>query len=344
MATTTGMGAGRQPSPALILENIQAYQRTAALRAAIDLDLFTALAEGRDTPAALAERCHSSERGVRILSDFLTVQGLLEKQDGRYRLTPDSAAFLNRHSPAYMGGMMRFIASAEVRGAFENLAATVRLGTTTMPGAGLVDPEDPIWVDFAECMTPMMRPAVEFIASLLGDGRSGPLRVLDIAAGHGLFGIQVAQRNPEAQITAVDWPQVLAVARRNAEAAGVQDRHHALPGDAFQVEFGGGYDAALLTNFLHHFDPPTCVTLLKKVHASLAPSGRTVILEFVPNDDRVSPPFPANFSMMMLGTTPAGDAYTFRELDGMLREAGFVGSEMAAVPQTPQTVVVAQRG
>ncbi len=62
-----------------------------------------------------------------------------------------------------------------------------------------------------------------------------------------------------------------------------------LPGSAFDVEFGGPYDTVLLTNFLHHFDKPTCVSLLKKVRASLKPGGKAATLEFVPNEDRVSP-------------------------------------------------------
>src|SRR6185312_1568283 len=120
--------------------------------------------------------------------------------------------------------------------------------------------------------------------------------VLDIAAGHGLFGIAVATQNPAARITAVDWAPVLRVAAANAVRAGVQDRFTERPGSAFDVDFGGPYDAVLLTNFLHHFDPPTCVGLLKKVHAALRPGGRAATLEFVPNEDRVSPPIPASFS------------------------------------------------
>ena len=114
--------------------------------------------------------------------------------------------------------------------------------------------------------------------------------MLDIAAGHGIFGIVIAQRNPQAEIVAVDWAGVLSVATENAAKMGVAARHKALPGDAFSADLGTGYDVALMTNFLHHFDAATCTTLLKKVAASLKPGGRIAVLEFVPNDDRVSPP------------------------------------------------------
>ena len=99
----------------------------------------------------------------------------------------------------------------------------------------------------------------------------------------------------------------------------------------------------LITNFLHHFDPATNETLLRKVHAALAPGGRAVTLEFVPNDDRVSPPTPAMFSMMMLGSTAHGDAYTFRELDRMFRNAGFLSSELREIAPSPQRVVVSYK-
>src|SRR6185369_2508977 len=96
-------------------------------------------------------------------------------------------------------------------------------------------------------------------------------------------------------------------------------RFETIPGSAFTADFGSGYDLVLLTNFLHHFDVPTNEALLRKVHAALKPGGRAVTLEFVPNEDRVSPPVAAEFSLMMLGNTPAGDAYTFSELDRMFR-------------------------
>jgi ubiquinone/menaquinone biosynthesis C-methylase UbiE len=171
------------------------------------------------------------------------------------------------------------------------------------------------------------------------EGLGGPVRVLDIAAGHGLFGIGVATQNPDAQIVAVDWAPVLEVASANARKAGVANRYETLAGSAFDVDYGGPYDVVLLTNFLHHFDPPTCVALLTKVRRALTPRGRAAALEFVPNDDRVSPPMVAAFAMTMLGTTASGDAYTFREYEGMYREAGFGRVTWDPIPHAPHTIV-----
>ncbi|MEI9815305.1 MAG: methyltransferase [Acidobacteriota bacterium] len=115
-----------------------------------------------------------------------------------------------------------------------------------------------------------------------------------------------------------------------------------MPGSAFEVDFGADYDLVLLPNFLHHFDWPTNVALLKKVRAALKPGGIAAVIEFVPNDDRVSPPDGALFAMRMLGTTPNGDAYTLAEIGGMLREAGFGPSEAHSLAPAPQQLIVAK--
>jgi hypothetical protein len=99
----------------------------------------------------------------------------------------------------------------------------------------------------------------------------------------------------------------------------------------------------LLTNFLHHFDMATCETLLCKVHAALVPGGRAVALEFVPNEDRVTPPGAAAFSFVMLGSTRAGDAYTFAEYRRMFGAAGFGELTLHDLPPTDERVVIARR-
>jgi ubiquinone/menaquinone biosynthesis C-methylase UbiE len=170
-----------------------------------------------------------------------------------------------------------------------------------------------------------------------------PLKVLDIAAGHGTFGITIAERHPETEVVALDWPAVLEVAKENADKAGLDGRHTRLPGNAFDVEFGNGYDVVLLTNFLHHFDVPTCTKLLRKVHGALNDGGRAVTLEFVPNEDRVSPAEQASFAMMMLATTASGDAYTFRELESMAADAGFANNELHRMVGPPQSVIVSTK-
>jgi ribosomal protein L11 methylase PrmA len=147
---------------------------------------------------------------------------------------------------------------------------------------GSMTADHPMWEDFARGMASIMRPAAADIARIVGIAEMGACKILDVAAGHGIFGITLAEQNSQAEVYAVDWQNVLAIAQRNAEAAGVAERFHRIPGSAFEVEFGTGYDLVLLTNF---------------------------------------------FALVMLGTTPTGDAYTFSEFERMFQSAGFSRSE-----------------
>jgi len=331
------------PSPALFFETISAYQRTDALRAAIEVDLFSPMAHGPRTAAELARACQAAPRGISILADYLTILGFLLKHDDRYELTPDARIFLVKESPAYLGGAIGFMLSPELKGCFEELTAAVRKGGTAISEQGTVSHDNPIWVNFARAMAPLIAIPAQLLAALIGGPSDRPLKVLDVAAGHGLFGITIARHYRQAQITALDWPNVLAVASENAQRAGVADRHRLMPGSAFDVAWGGPYDIVLLTNFLHHFDVPTCEQLAGKAFAALAPKGRALTLEFIPNADRISPPGTATFALVMLATTAQGNAYTFEEFKSMFAHAGFARSEFHPLPPTTQQAMVSHK-
>jgi 2-polyprenyl-3-methyl-5-hydroxy-6-metoxy-1,4-benzoquinol methylase len=239
-----------------------------------------------------------------------------------------------------MGTTIRFLMDDHQTRRFGRLSEIIRSGLS--PDESDIVADNPQWVNFARNMAPLMQKAAEDIAQYLRADESGPWKVLDIAAGHGIFGVTLARHNPHAKIVAVDWPAVLEVARENAIEAGVEDRYSTIPGSAFEVDFGTGYDVILLTNFLHHFDIDTNVNLLRKVFGALKPGGRTVALDFVPDESRVSPPVPAKFAMIMLAATPAGDAYPFTSFDRMFREAGFESVENVRL-SGPENLIVARR-
>jgi hypothetical protein len=335
-----GNHAEAPPNPGLVFDMAMAYQRTGALKAAIDLDVFRALGEEPVDVASIAKHCEASERGIRILCDYLVINGVLAKVGAGYKHTPSSALFLDPRSPACMASVAQFMTEPDAVEPCARLAEVVRNGRTTLEGEGTVEPDNPLWVVFAEKMAPMMGPMAAPLGQVVLSGHQGPMRVLDIAAGHGLFGIEIAKQNKQAHVTGLDWASVLRVALKNAEKAGVQDRYDMLPGSAFEVDYGGPYDAVLLTNFLHHIDKPTCVSLLRKVRSALKPGGSAATLEFVPNEDRVSPPMPAAFSLTMLMTTASGDAYTLSELTDMYAEAGFSGMVGHPIPMSPHTIVM----
>ena len=332
-----------RPTPERIFNTLNAYQQTAALRTAIELDIFSAIGAGANTAAAIATKTGAAERGVRILCDYLTIQGFLSKEQGKYALTPESAIFLDRQSPACLASMAGFLGTARTRSIMDSFTESVRKGGSVWSEGDNTKPNDEFWVAFARSMAPLTKPSSEFIAGLLRTKEGKPTKVLDIAAGHGMYGITVARKNPKAEIVAVDWPAVLQVARENAQKFGVADRFSVREGSAFETDLGSGYDYVLLTNIFHHFDMPTCEKLMRRVQAALKPAGKAITLEFVPNEDRVSPPTAAAFSLIMLANTDSGDAYTLAEYEKMFRNAGFGKTTLHPVPDMPQQVLVSEK-
>jgi len=332
-----------EPSLALVWETFTGYQRTAAVKAAIELDVFTHIGTGAATVDTLAAQCHAAPRGLRALLNHLVMDGFLTKDGERYGLSATAAALLDRNAPAYLGSAITFIASPAVMQGFMHLTDAVRRGGTAIPDEGALAPEHPMWVEFARAMTPLAGMTALLLGNLLEVEQAPGWKVLDVAAGHGMFGITLARLNASVHVTAVDWKNVLAVADEHARAAGVAERFRMLTGSAFDVPFGDGYDLVLLPNFLHHFDQPACERLLAKARAALKPTGRVVIVEFVPNDDRSGPPDAVRFGLVMLAGTPGGDAYTFAEYQTMLRNAGFGPPTLHDLPPSPARVVIAQR-
>src|SRR6202171_3214823 len=206
----------QQPTPEHFFNAINAYEQTEAMKAAVELEIFTAIAEGNTSAATIAKRCEASERGVRTLCDFLTVHGFLTKEGAQYALAPDSALFLSRHSPAYIGTAVEFLLTPRLREAHARLTEAVRQGGSAL-GEGTLERENPDWVKFAQAMMPLMHIPAEIMAAALPKGGEAH-KVLDIAAGHGIFGISAAKQNPAAHIYAADWKNVLEVARKNGQA------------------------------------------------------------------------------------------------------------------------------
>jgi precorrin-6B methylase 2 len=329
------------PSPQLFFETINSYHKTSALKAAIDLGLFTAI-DGKPSMAAeIAARCQCPVRGIRILADYLTILGFLTKDGLSYSLTRDTAFFLDKNSPAYIGNSLQFLFAPGLTEAFNELASTIRSGRVHTSEHGTTAPDHPVWIEFARAMGPMMTPAAQGAAGLVPLDPARDTRILDISASHGAYGIAFAHRNPRAHLVALDWEGVLAITEENARAAGIGDRFSKIVGDAFKVDLGRNYDVVLVPNFLHHFNLADCTRFLRRVHDALRTGGRVVIVEFVPNEDRISPAAAATFSLVMLGTTPEGDAYTFAEYRQMLTDAGFRDAQLHPLSPTAESAVIA---
>lgn len=310
---------------------------SAALVAAVELDLFTAIDEGRRTAAAIAAARGGTERSIRILLDALAVAlpRMLRKSAGRYGLTPFSRRFLVRTSPAYVGPLAALFGHRLLWDAFRDLPAAVRAGTSVLEkdahAAG-----QPFWEDFARATALDAVPKALAILRLLKRAPN-PCEILDLACGSGAYGSTLAQWIPGARLTLFDQPHVLAAARRLVE---VPARY--VEGDLFATEFGGPYDLIVASHVFHHFDPEECGRLAAKVAAALKPEGRLVIQEFIPDEKRSRKAHALLFALTMLVWTRAGDAYTLGDYRRWLRAAGFRKIAYHALAQ-PGDVIIASR-
>src|SRR5260370_28242038 len=220
-----------EASPSGLFKAMNAFQLTEAIRSAIELDLFTAIGAGHTTAEAVASHCSIAQRGARILCEFLVVNGFLSKSGNQYSLNEHSAKFLDRNSPAYTASCTDFLLTDDIRQNFRDLTNAVRHGGCQHTYAHA--PESPVWVAFARSIAPMMMMASHGLAEIVVGNERSTLKVLDIAAGHRLFGIALLRANPKAEVIAVDWKNVLEVARENAKNFRVADRYNPLPDSLF---------------------------------------------------------------------------------------------------------------
>jgi hypothetical protein len=306
-------------TPERIFNSLNAYQETAALKTAIELDVFTAIGEGSNDATTLARKVGAAERGVRILCDFLTIQGFLMTVANRYALTDKSARFLDRRSRACVASIAEFLGSESHKQSFETLTAAVRKGGTADSNGDNTKPNDKYWVRFAHAMAPHSVPSAQFLASVVLANGGKACKVLDLAAGHGMYGVTIAETIPDAEIVAADWPDVLQVAKENARKHGVAARYSTRPGSAFDSDLGSG------------------------LHYTLKPDCKAITVDLIPNEDRVTPSTAARFAMVMLATTDAGDAYTFSEYERMFLNAGFARTTLRAVPDMPNQLLVSEK-
>jgi len=299
------------------------------LTAAVQLDVFSQIAAGKNTAAEVAQAAGATERGIRMLLDALTSLQLLAKNNGRYELTPLSGEYLVRGRPDYGGSIFE---SAAVLQAWAQLADVIRKGKPTQ-GAGKQEAAEEFFPALVRSLHVMHKPQAKRLAEALGAGGAyRGLTVVDVACGSGVWGLAIAEADPQARITAQDYPGMLPITREYAEKQGVAARYHYLPGDLNEVDFGEGkFDLALLGHIVHSEGEQSSRGLFQRLHRALKPGGRIAILDMIPNDERTGPPFPLIFALNMLVQTPEGDTYTLAEYTSWLREAGFGATETADI-------------
>jgi len=333
------------PTPERIAQMAWGFAPAHALSSAVELRLFTHIAEGRTTFSDLRAATGASERGLAMLLNAMVGLGFLTRSgDGAsatYGLAPDAAAFLVEGRPSFYGGFVQ-LAASQLSQSWSGLSDSVRTGK---PASTVDKPEDgaALWDVLVEAIFPLSyASALALGAELRRIYPNGP-RVLDVAAGSGVWSIGVLRENPNARAVAFDLPSTLKHTRRITERHAVADRCEYRPGDIRSDGLGEAeFDAAILGHICHSEGAEHSQALFAKVARALKPGGTIVIADMLPENDRSGPPFPLLFALNMLLHTSEGDTFTFAEYERWLREAGFRDARRLPVP-APSPLVLATR-
>lgn len=333
-------------TPERLMQMMWGFAPPLILEAALRMDVFDRLADTPRTVAELAAGTGASPRGLTAIMDALVGLGLLDKDvttggDARYGLTTESAAFLVSNRRDYRGDIFRHI-STQLLPMWLNLPEVARTGIPSRP----VNQEAngaTFFQEFVESLFPGNFPAAQVLAEHLGVAKlAGPVKVLDLAAGSGVWSIAQALASPRVQVTAVDWPDVLPVTKRVAARHGVAERYRFVAGDILTAEYDTGYRLALLGHILHTEGPDRSRVLLRRVHDALAPGGTVAIAEFLVDADRKGPVSGVIFAVNMLLHSEVGGTYSFEEISDWLRGAGFTDMRTLPAP-APSPLVLATR-
>jgi hypothetical protein len=332
---------GKSLTPERIFELAWGYTAPLIMEAGVRLRVFDVLDAGPKTAGQVTAETGASARGVRMLLNALVGLELLTKKGDAYALTPESATFLVSSKPEYRGGMLRH-GSTQLIPHWLNLTEAVQSGKPPIA----VNQEQTGGEFFRQLVEDLFAngyPSAKVLAGhLLTKPPAGPYRVLDLAAGSGVWSVALAEKSPRVEVTVVDWPAVIPVCQKVTARRGVGDRYRFVPGDLLEADFGAGYQAATLGHILHSEGERRSRQLLKKTFAALAPGGVIAVAEMTANEDRTGPAFALTFALNMLVHTDEGDTFTFGEISSWLRVAGFKNPRQLDVPG-PSPLILADR-
>jgi ubiquinone/menaquinone biosynthesis C-methylase UbiE len=318
-----GKSRKKQVTPERLMQFGFAYAPPLIIGAAANSRVFDTLESGAKTIVQVSKSTGASERGLRAIMNALVGLDLLKKdRRGKYSLTPESEAFLVSHKPGTIAGFFA-MASTHLVPDWLHLSEAVKTGVPPMAvNQEATGPE--FFSVLVENIIPMSYPAAAALGRALKLGKARrPVRVLDVAAGSGIWGVALAQQSPLVRVTAQDWAEMIPTTKRITQKFGVADRFSYVEGDVLKADFGNGYDIATLGHILHTEGEDRSRTLLKKVFRALKPGGTIAIGEWLVKDDRTGPLNGLIFAVNMLVHSERGDTFSFNEIKGWLEDGGF---------------------
>jgi ubiquinone/menaquinone biosynthesis C-methylase UbiE len=329
-------------TPERIFQFAWSFAPPLVLEAAIRHHIFDVLDSGPKSLREVQAATGASERGLRAILNFLVGFDFLRKDSsGNFSLAPDSAAFLVSSKPEFQGGIIRHT-SEHLLPRWLRLSEIVATGKPAQSVNSEQEGSE-FFESFVTDIFPMSYPVARELAQHLAlDSEVGPVSVLDLAAGSGVWGIALAQRSSNVRVMAVDWPGVIQVTRNTASRFGLADRFTFQEGDLLKADFGSGHNVATLGHILHSMGMEDSKALLKKTFHALAPGGTIAIAEFLVNADRTGPLQGLTFALNMLVNTDCGDTFSFEEISSWLGEAGFTDARALAT-HGPSPLILATK-
>ncbi len=312
-----------QITPERLMQFGFAYAPPLIITAAVSNKVFDSLESGSKTVDQISKETGASARGLRMLMNALVGLELLKKdRHQKYSLTPESAAFLVSNKPGALAGFFRLNVTQLVS-KWLQLGDVVRTGrpaqAVNQEGEGTE-----FFSGLVENIIPMSYATAQTLADHLKLAKAkNEVRVLDLAAGSGIWGIVLAQASARVRVTAVDWAGMIPTTKRITQKFGVGARFKFIEGDLLEADFGSGYDIATLGHILHSEGEERSRQLLKKTFRALKSGGTIAIAEWLVNDERTQPLPPLMFAVQMLVNTEKGDTFSFNEIKSWLEEAGF---------------------
>ena len=300
-----------------------AYAPPLIIGAAVSNKVFDSLATGAKTPHEVSKETGASVRGLHAIMNALVGLELLKKdRQQKYSLTPESAAFLLSDKAGTQAGFFATILPQLVS-RWLSLTEVVRDGRPVL-AVNQEEPGTEFFSQLVENIIPMSYPSAEALGHHLKIAKAkSEVRVLDLAAGSGIWGIALTQRSPRVRVTAVDWAGMIPTTKRITQKFGVADRFNYIEGDLLEANFGNGYDIAILGHILHSEGQERSRKLIKKTFRAVKPGGTIAIAEWLVNDDRTEPTHSLMFAVQMLVNTEKGDTFSFNEIKRWLEEARF---------------------